>query len=237
MSLNISGSIITDTIVKSIQTTNIINRGLVVHLDAASTSSYSGTGTGWYDLTGNVYNGTLINSPTYSSTNGGSIGLNGSNQCVELGSFFTYNYFTISLWVNAGSTQTQYADIIDNAHTGIRNFVCQQNSTNTNQYAFDVIGSSTYSSTGFFTLTANTWTHLVFTFDNDKVRGYINGTIFATGGSCTPNWTSQYLRLGQWNGGGRNWNGKYGNCMIYNRELSSTEVLHNYNVQKSRYGL
>lgn len=237
MSLNISGSVVTNTMVKTIQTTSIIKRGLVVHLDATSTSSYSGTGTGWYDLTGNLYNGTLINSPTYSSDNGGYIQLNGSNQCVELGSFFTYNYFTISTWLNAGSSQTTYADIFDNNHTGTRNMVCQQNGSTLNQYAFDVIGSSTYSSTGFFTLPTNTWTLLTLTFDGSVVRGYLNGSIFATGGSCTPNWTSQYLRLGQWGGGGRNWNGKYGNFMIYNRQLSSAEILENYNIQKSKYGL
>lgn len=237
MPLNISGSVVTDVVAKSMQTTNIVKRGLVLHLDAASTNSYPGTGTGWYDLTGNLRNGTLVNTPTYSSNNGGNIALNGSNQCVELGTFFTYNTFTISLWVNPGSTQAQYADIIDNNHTGTRNFVCQQNSTNLNQYAFDVIGSSTYSSTGFFTLTANIWTNLSFTFDGSVVRGYLNSSLFGTGGSCTPNWSSQYLRLGQWGGGGRNWNGKYGNFMIYDRALTSTEILQNYNTQKSRFGL
>lgn len=237
MSLNISGSVVTSTVAKSIQTTNIVSRGLILYLDAASANSYPGTGTGWYDLTGNLRNGTLVNSPTYSSDNGGNIALNGSNQCVQFGSFFTYNYFTISLWVNAGSSQAQYADIIDNNHTGVQNFVCQQNSTNTNQYAFDIIGSSNYSSTGFFTLTANTWTNLSFTFDGSVIRGYKNTTLFGTGGSMTPNWVSPYLRLGQWGGGGRNWNGKYGSFMIYDRALTSTEILQNYNIQKSRFGL
>jgi hypothetical protein len=51
MPLNISGSVVTDVVAKSMQTTNIVKRGLVLHLDAASTSSYPGTGTGWYDLT------------------------------------------------------------------------------------------------------------------------------------------------------------------------------------------
>jgi hypothetical protein len=237
MPLNISGSVVTDVVAKSIQTTNIVRRGLVVHLDASSNSSYSGTGTGWYDLTGNLRNGTLVNSPTYSSNNGGNISLNGSNQCVELGTFFTYNSFTISLWVSAAGTQNQYADIFDNNHTGTRNMVCQQNSNNLNEYAFDVIGSSTYSSTGFFTLSTNTWTHLSFTFDGSVVRGYLNASLFGTGGSMTPNWSSQYLRLGQWGGGGRNWNGKYGNFMVYDRALSSTEISQNYNIQKSRFGL
>jgi hypothetical protein len=216
---------------------NIITRGLVLHLDASALESYPVSGTSWFNITGNTNNGTLVNNPIYSSNNGGDISLNGSNQCVELGTFFTYNSFTISLWVNAAGTQNQYADIFDNNHTGTRNMVCQQNSNNLNQYAFDVIGSSTYSSTGFFTLSTNTWTYLSFTFDGSVVRGYLNASLFGTGGSMTPNWSSQYLRLGQWGGGGRNWNGKYGNFMIYDRALSSTEITQNYNVQKGRFGL
>ena len=236
MGLNVNGYEVNGSIAKSFGYNDIIKNGLVVHLESNATESYPGSGGTWFDIVGN-YNGTLVNSPTYNIGLDENIQLNGSNQCIELGSFFTYNYFTICIWVNAGSTQNQYADIIDNNHSGTRNFVCQQNSTNTNQYAFDVIGSSTYSSTGFFTLTANTWTHLTFTFDNDKVRGYLNGTIFATGGSCSTNWTSQYLRLGQWGGGGRNWNGKYGNFMIYDRTLTSSEISHNFKIQKSRFGL
>jgi hypothetical protein len=236
MGLNVGGYEVNSSVAKSFGYNDIIKNGLVVYLEAGATESYPGTGATWYDIIGN-YNANLNNSPTYNSGLDENIQINGSNQSVDLGSFFTYNYFTISLWVNPGSSQNQYADIFDNNHTGTRNFACQQNSTNLNQYDFTVIGASNYSTTGFFTLTANTWTHLTFTFDNDKVRGYINGTIFATGGSCNTNWTSQYLRLGQWGGGGRYWNGKYGNFMIYDRALSSTEVLLNYNVQKSRFGL
>lgn len=237
MPLDINGNIISSSGVSSGYFKNsIITNGLVCHLDAQNKNSYGGSGNVWYDLTGN-YNSTMYNTPTYNSNEPINLQLNGSNQYIELGSFFTYNNFTICLWVNPGSTQTQYADIIDNNHTGTRNFVCQQNSTNLNQYAFDVIGSSTYSSTGFFTLTSNVWVFLSFTFNGSSVAGYRNGNLFGVGGACTPNWSSQYLRLGQWGGGGRNWNGKYGNVMIYNRTLHKAEVVNNYYATKARFGL
>ncbi len=235
MGLNVGGYEVNGSIAKSFGYNEIINNGLIVYLEAGATESYPGSGTTWFDIMGN-YNGNLINSPTYNSGLDENIELNGSN-CVEMGTFFTYNFFTISLWVRPGSSQTTYADIIDNNHTGTRNFVCQQNATNTNQYDFTVIGTSNFSTSGLFTLTANTWTNLSFTFNNDKLRAYINGSLFGTGNSCTPNWSSQYLRLGQWGGGGRNWNGRYGNFMIYDRDLNATEISHNYNIQKSRFGL
>lgn len=235
MGLNVGGYEVNSSVAKSFIYNDIIKNGLVVYLEASATESYPGSGSTWYDIMG-FNNGSLISSPTYNSGLDENIELNGGNS-IELGSFFTYNYFTISLWVKPGSTQTTYADIFDNNHTGSRNMVCQQNSTNTNQYGFSVIGASTSSNVDLFTLTANTWTHITFTFDGSVARGYTNASLFGTGGSCSTNWSSQYFRLGQWGGGGRNWNGKYGNLMIYDRALTATEILHNYNIQKSRFGL
>lgn len=51
---------------------DIVRSGLVLNLDAAEPASYPGTGTTWYDLSGNGNNGTLVNGPTYNSANGGS---------------------------------------------------------------------------------------------------------------------------------------------------------------------
>ncbi len=52
---------------------NIVTNGLVLHLDAANTKSYSGSGTTWTDLSGNGNNGTLTNGPTFDSANYGSV--------------------------------------------------------------------------------------------------------------------------------------------------------------------
>ena len=49
----------------------IVRDGLVLALDAADRNSYPGTGTTWYDLSGNDEDFTLNNTPTYSSTNNG----------------------------------------------------------------------------------------------------------------------------------------------------------------------
>lgn len=49
----------------------IITTNLVQHLDAGNSSSYSGSGTTWSDLTSSGVDGTLVNSPSYSSSEGG----------------------------------------------------------------------------------------------------------------------------------------------------------------------
>ena len=41
----------------------IVTDGLVLHLDAANSKSYPGTGTSWFDLSGSNNHGTLVNGP------------------------------------------------------------------------------------------------------------------------------------------------------------------------------
>jgi hypothetical protein len=57
---------------------SIVRDGLVLHLDAANTKSYPGSGTTWTDLSGNGYNATLVGTVGHSSTFGGVFSVNGS---------------------------------------------------------------------------------------------------------------------------------------------------------------
>jgi hypothetical protein len=47
--------------------------GLMLYYDFTNSNCYSGTGSTVNDLSGNSYNGTLVNSPVYSSTDGGEL--------------------------------------------------------------------------------------------------------------------------------------------------------------------
>jgi hypothetical protein len=142
------------------------------------------------------------------------------------------------LWVYPGSTQVQYADIFDNNHTGVRNFVCQQDNLNTNQYQFACLNATNVSATSVFTLTANTWQYLTFTWNNSVASAYINGVFHSSGAAANPiNYSSQNLRLGGWFAGGRNWNGRMSSFMVHNRVLTLSEIQQNYFVTKSRYGI
>ena len=216
----------------------VVTSGLTLYLDAGNPLSYNGSGTTWYDMNGSVTNGTLVSGVTFDSGTTKSMIFDGINDYVALGSFFTYNYFTISLWVNPGVTQIQYADIFDNNHTGNRNFVLQQNILNTNQYSFICLNAVNNSETPKFYLTANMWTHLTLVWNNDKASFYINGVLSGTGNSANPiSYNTTSLLIGNWNGGGRNWNGKIGNFLVYNRVLSQQEITQNFNSQRTRFGV
>ena len=217
---------------------NIVTDNLTFAIDAGSTRSYPGSGTTVTDLSGS--NDVTLSGVGFATNNGGVFDYDGVDDQGTAGNFFNYQAFTINLWVNPGSTQNQYADIIDNNHTSSQNWVLQQNASVQNVYAFSAKGLSGTSSTPNFQLTAGDWVNLTFTYDGDKVRGYNNGVLFSTGSSLgtTINYSSQSFYIGKWgNGSGRYWEGEFGPLYCYNAALSAAQVLQNFNAQKSRFGL
>ncbi len=87
----------------TVSITCISNSGLVLHLDAGNTASYSGSGTTWNDLSGNGSNVTLTNT-TYSSDNGGSIVFNGTNAYADFtANIGSTNVVTVEMWVKSNT--------------------------------------------------------------------------------------------------------------------------------------
>jgi hypothetical protein len=85
---------------------NIVRSGLALALDAADKNSYRGTGTTWKDLSGNAYNGTLTNGPTFSNINGGTIVFDGTNDYVSIPSnsnFNNGNNITVEAWAQCSN--------------------------------------------------------------------------------------------------------------------------------------
>ena len=79
---------------------NTVTDGLVLYLDAANVKSYASGSTSWNDLVG-TNNGTLVNGPTFSRANGGSIVFDGTNDTTNFGNILNIglNSLTISCWV------------------------------------------------------------------------------------------------------------------------------------------
>ena len=76
----------------------IVTDGLVLCLDAANSRSYPRTGTTWTDLKGGN-DGTLTNSPTFDSANGGSIVFDATNEHVQTNTFSLGDTFSVSFWM------------------------------------------------------------------------------------------------------------------------------------------
>ena len=254
MPLNISGSVVTDVVAKSIQTTNIVKTGLVLHLDAASTNSYPGTGTGWYDLTGNLNNGTLTNGPTYSSNNGGYLVFDGTNDYVRTTDVnHGTSEFTLEAWVYFNALSS-YNCIMkkntDNESWPVFSMYVQSDGKISGYYSTQVYGACLEGALSLAgAVTTGQWYHLCY---SKGAAGYTTMKIHKNGVSqsytnflygshinevCN---SSKPVDLGiDYDAGTfvRPLNGRIALTRIYNRQLTDSEILQNYNIQKSRFGL
>jgi len=229
---------------------NIVTDGLVLYLDAANTKSYPGSGTTWIDIAaGN--NGTLTNGPTFSSTNGGSIVFDGTNDYVS-GSLSNFNVGCISIWVNPSTlinSSSPFQSLIVLKYTGVSNsewYISLGSATIllVNEYITiaDVENGTRTAIADGGSLPANTWCNLTFNFELVAYKIYINGiqkTEITYGGGVSQLTVPNVLQLGALFRGtiAGPFPGKIATTQIYNRPLSATEVLQNYNSTKTRFGL
>ena len=228
--------------VRQRQTSNIITDGLVLHLDAGNTSSYPGTGTIWNDLTGNGNNGTLINGPTYLTDNGGVMSFDGVNDYVDIGVLAEMNNatkMTISYWCKKSASNKQM--IIGSQQSSTNGFWLQWSSDG-NVY-WNPRNGNRANRPYALTYTSD-WICLTGTYDgslsaSDRCDTYVNGVLVLDGTSSPPDSFSSTAGNDFQIGGFSTFisDGQIGAAHIYNRALSTNEVLQNYNATKGRFGL
>ncbi len=204
----------------------IVTDGLVLYLDAANTRSYPGTGTVWTDLSRSGNNGTLTNGPTFNSSNNGSIVFDGTNDYINMNNVNFGNTYTISLLVRLNDLNSRvWVGGIDTTEYHM-NF---QSGNMVNRVNNNLITFST-------NVTTNIWYNISLVRNNTTLTCYKNGNLVSstTIAGATTNFV--LYRIGS-SPSGFYGNGNISNILIYNRALSATEVLQNYNTTKSRFGL
>jgi hypothetical protein len=84
---------------------------------------------------------------------------------------------------------------------------------------------------------ANTWYHICMTYDGTNASFYLNGSFLSTQTIGTNGINNGVSLLGSYTSSAlsETFNGTIGSARIYNRALTATEVLQNYNAQKSKY--
>ena len=108
-----------------------------------------------------------------------------------------------------------------------------------NRYYNSTTGqSSVLYTTGFGTLSTNTWYHLVATRKSGTTSLYKNGALTASA-SDSHNYPAQSVTIGNYGGGGSyNFAGNISNFKIYKgKGLTAAEVEQNYNSLRGRYGI
>ena len=229
----------------------IVQQGLVLNLDAGNPYSYAGAGTTWYDVSGNGNNGTFGAStaaPTYNTDAGGNIVFDGSNDYVAVTSAASIkNTSTLSLegWVFISSAMNYYGGIVGKGTSDTDEEYCLLvHSVNSKVY-MDVGSTGGPYTDATFSFSLNTWYHIIGTHErvagSSAIKIYVNGSLLS---SSTVNPTNAVndnatnVSVGsRYNAGTSVWNGKIATARIYNKTLSATEVLQNYNALKGRFGL
>jgi hypothetical protein len=209
---------------------SIITNGLILNLDASNTGSYPGTGTTWTDLTGSGTIATLVNGTSYSSENGGTLVFDGINDNISINNGFGLdigNTYTFSIWVKFNGYNTVLAGSEAFYDSG---------------YAFYVANSNTmYTAAGMnYTsidpnLTTNQWVCLVVVRNATSVTWYKNGVSLGSSSMITT--ASNVIKaIGAYRNASVPLNGKISSVTAYNRNLSASEILQNFNTTKTRFG-
>jgi hypothetical protein len=218
---------------------SIVTNGLVLSLDAADKNSYPGSGTTWTDLTGNSNNGTLSNGPTFNSSNGGSIVLDGSNDYVALPSINTNAAITLNFWANrtSNTTPTLMSGGATNGESNylqIRTGASSISLVNNNFVELGNFGASTGTN-----LNAIYNIIIIRPVSGTTFSCYINGEFknTLTINALYSTFSTSQPALGISTSLAEPYTGRIYSFSYYNRVLSATEILQNYDVQKTRFGL
>ena len=221
----------------------IVTDGLVFHLDAAQTLSYTSGSSTWLDLSGNGAVGTLTNGPTFDSEGGGGITYDGSNDTVSVPHQSVYNVTAVTclLFIKTPVSYTGNFRAIFSKEGASRDFNFYARSASGNgiiDYFHLSVGSISGHSTeaGLGSLALNKWHQVGFSIGGGTIYYFLNGSILKSEsytGTFNAN-NSYQLKVGS---ADNFWSGKVANCLLYNKVLSSSEVLQNYNATKTRFGL
>lgn len=226
---------------------NTISYGLVMSLDAGQAISYPGSGTIWYDLSPNGFNNTLYNGPTYSSSYGGTINFDATDDYTSPGSLGGgFSTFTVEIWFKSDSVSNYRNPIdcnylIENGSYSNLGPRLEQDSagklvwfvgSGNDVYSFvNLVGSGMSSTPYHYAAITKT--------SSSNFNGYYNGNY--TSNLSLSNWPGSMLNVNLGRGfsmsSERYFLGNIPVVRIYNRALSAAEIKQNYNAQKARFGL
>ncbi len=222
---------------------NIVISGLTMYLDAANPKSYVSGSTVWNDISQRGLIGTLTNGPTFSNTKVGSIVFDGVDDYVDIPTSpivnTSYNNWTIDVWMRPGALVSRF--ISPSSGGTSFNFITYDavNQRPTLNISETSIGGNIRVRAGTVrSMLVNNWSMLTISINNLSIKIYVNGILTNTYTETIDivSWEGSW-RLGQRYNNTFWYLGEIAMVKTYSRELSSSEVLQNYNATKSRFGL
>jgi uncharacterized repeat protein (TIGR02543 family) len=226
---------------------DLISSGLILNLDAGNPGSYPETGTFWYDISGNGYNAygatsntstnTPANFPTWEGNNGGRFYFDGSKGLNIAQNMGSYSLGTHEICLYRADTGSSSRYIADARNSGGNWWLTNYVSYNINIHsALQVNNPSTYQHDSNLW---NRWICIVITSNSSGSKFYVNGeeitdSRIIKSSPLNMNLGSNFRIATRYTFSG-GWLGYIANYRIYNRVLSDSEILQNYNVFKNRF--
>jgi hypothetical protein len=237
MPLNIGGNTIDSNIVKRYPTTKTLTGGLILNVDAYVPESYPGSGTTFYDLSGNGNNfsitGATWNSAGFFSFNGSSYMSNTSFNVPGL-----TNVASCIVWLKPDAGQN------DGTYNGLFSYGIRACSSQTflmsmnNSYGPTMAKWCDDFTSPTATMNTSTWWQYTLVLNGTSVNFYLNdygaGSGTLAGGNNIGVGTAA---IGATDIYGRLFKGSIASVKFYNRALSSTEIANNYNIERLKFGI
>jgi hypothetical protein len=228
---------------------SVVKSGLVLALDSTDINSYPGTGTTWYDLSGNNNHATMyyMNTPSAGNASGFDTRtkymmfdrhLGGSDGAVNnvvivpnstsLQDVLCQNGMTIDMWFKESGT---VCTAFTKWNGSWELYYCNTMVFRTQGTGGSDYGSSIGSSPG-------TWRNIVATHDGYNIKMYANTVnVLTSTNSISGQNTSNNISIGAYEGGIYASYGAIPVYRLYNRVLTEQEILQNYNATKTKFKL
>ena len=221
--------------------------GCVYAIDAANSKCYSGSGNTVNGIVGT--GGTRVNSVGFGTTNYGYFIFNGSN-FINVGSALnTGDNFTVMAWIKPGSINIRNA-IVGNSYpyssvNGWYFATATNYLGNLNTFFISIGADVSYRTAINGSLIPNQWNYIGGTVTNGggNISLYVNGvgvTAYQGGTlvTSTISYPTQDMGIGRRVSTNTEYfNGSIAQVQVYNRALSASEILQNFNATRGRYGI
>lgn len=240
---------------------NTIEDGLVFTLDAADRNSYPGSGNTWNNIGGSGYNATFINGISYtSSLNQGILTTNTTSSYIQIAGFTSNNDNAWTADNTIGSNTICFELWVKNSDDS--GWILSKPWNGGGQYNMTItigawtvmVGNNTSSTINFASLLNNgIWRQIVVWANSTQIGYYLDGGLYlgsqnhgltggvgSSGNATLPLILMTLYPYGQGAtipAGFTIFPGNVAMFRKYNRVLTVSEVLQNYNALKSRFNL
>ena len=206
---------------------DIIQDGLVFYVDAANTKSYPGSGTTWFDLSGNGKHATLTGSPTFNSA--GYFDLDGTDDFAAV-TIATGTTRTVSHWFRQNSSGSGRGPLWRTNDWRERIFSTQ---------VLLVDSGGNYHGMNFSSaLGTDELVNICYSFNGTSAKCYVNGELDATTNLTTNMNTGTYTyNFGRQASGSTTTfqNEEQYSIAFYDAELTAAQVKQNFNAVRGRF--